>query len=283
MLKRESYSYTVLRYVHDVMTGEFVNVGIVVHGASGIKFRFNSRTSRISNTFPGFDSKAFRGSLSAIKHAIASQALAEQNAGLFASKPDALMLAQRAMISDDSSFQWSPAGSGVSANLTITVDQLYARFVSRYEKQSGQRRDDSDVWKPIRAKLEALNVADHFQEQTFHGAIDEYKMRHAWKNGSWHAIEAYSFDLADAGEIKQKAHTIRGHLESLNDGFTEQLSLNLVLGMPTNGDLLAAFDVAKKILEHSAFRPVVVDESAADELLNKLAKKIVEHDASGVT
>jgi hypothetical protein len=279
MLKRESYSYTVLRYVHDVMTGEFVNVGIVVHGADGIKFRFNSRTSRVSNIFPGFDSKAFRGSLSALKHAIASQALAEQNAGLFASKPDALMLAQRAMIADDSSFQWSPAGSGVSANLSETVDQLYDRFVARYEKQTGQRRDDNDVWKPIRAKLEALNVADHFQEQTFHGAIDEYKMRHAWKNGSWHAIEAYSFDLADAGEIKQKAHTIRGHLESLNDGFTEQLSLNLVLGMPTNSELLSAFAVAKKILEHSAFNPNVVDERDADELLNSLAKKIVEHDA----
>ena len=141
MLKRESYSYTVLRYVHDVMTGEFVNVGIVVHGAGGIKFRLNSRTSRISSVFPGFDSKSFRGSLSAIKHAIASQALAELNSGMFAARPDALMLAQRAMIADDSSFQWSAAGSGVSANLSATLDQLYARFVSRYEKQSGQRRE----------------------------------------------------------------------------------------------------------------------------------------------
>jgi Protein of unknown function (DUF3037) len=278
MPKRESYSYTVLRYIHDVMTGEFVNVGVIVHGTDGVKFRFNSRTSRISSVFPGFDSKAFRSSLSAVKLAIVSQAVAEQNAGLFAAAPNALMLAQRAMIADDSSFQWSPAGSGVSANLSATVDQLYNRFVSRYEKQSGQRRDDNDIWKPIRAKLEEFKVADHFQEQIFHGAIDEYKMRHAWKNGSWHAIEAYSFDLADAAEIKQKAHTIRGHLESLNYGFTEQLSLNLVLGLPSNQDLIPAFDVAKKILEMAAFQPVVVDETSADMVVSSLAQKIIQHD-----
>ena len=50
--------------------------------------------------------------------------------------------------------------------------------------------------------------------------------------------------------------------------------------MPTNGDLIAAFDVAKKILEHSAFNPIVVDENAAEEMLKALAQKIVEHDAS---
>jgi Protein of unknown function (DUF3037) len=277
MQQREVYSYTILRYIHDVMTGEFINVGVVVHGADGVKFRFKNRTSRISSAFPGFDSKAFRSSLSSIKLVIGTQAIAEQNAGLFVAAPDALMLAQRAMIADDSSFQWSPAGSGVSANLSATVDQLYDRFVSQYEKQSGQRRDDNDIWKPIRAKLEELKVADHFQEQMFHGSIDEYKMRHAWKNGSWHAIEAYSLDLADAVEIKQKAHTIRGHLDSLNDGFKDQLSLNLVLGLPSNRELKPAFDVAKKILERAAFKPVVVDETGADEVVNTLAQKIIQH------
>ena len=40
-----SYTYTVLRYVHDVMTGEFVNVGLVVHSPAANFFRVETRSS----------------------------------------------------------------------------------------------------------------------------------------------------------------------------------------------------------------------------------------------
>jgi Protein of unknown function (DUF3037) len=31
MTIQQPYTYTILRYVHDVTTGEFVNVGVVMH------------------------------------------------------------------------------------------------------------------------------------------------------------------------------------------------------------------------------------------------------------
>jgi hypothetical protein len=279
MSERETYSYTVLRYVHDVMTGEFVNVGVVVHATSGLKSKFRSTYGRVSNLFPGLDEKAFKEALRAVHIAIEKLEKGEKTSGLFQSSPDAMAFARKALVADDSSFQWSPSGSGVTRDAGATLDQLYERFVTRHEKHGVRRRDDADVWRPIREKLEELNVADKFQERTFRGAVDEITLEHAWKNGKWHAIHAVSLDLADAEGVRTKAHRIRGHLDSVADGMTDDLALNLVLGQPTSPDLLGAYNAARKILENARFSPTIVDEDSASDLVARLADEILAHEA----
>jgi Protein of unknown function (DUF3037) len=279
MLDRETYSYTVLRYVHDVMTGEFVNVGVVVHAESGLKSKFRSTYGRVSSVFPGLDEKAFKDALRAVHNAIEKLEKSEKSAGFFQSSPDAMTFARKAMVADDSSFQWSPPGSGVTRDAVATLNQLYDRFVTRHEKHGARRRDDADVWKPIRQKLEELNVADKFHERTFRGSVEEITLEHAWKNGKWHVIYAVSLDLADADGVKAKAHRIRGHLDSVNDGLVDELALNVVLGRPTNVDLMHAYNTARKILDNAALRPIIVDEEGADQLVTRLADEINAHDA----
>jgi len=184
------------------------------------------------------------------------------------------------MVEDDSSLQWSPPGSGVTRDAAATLEQIYKRFVTHHEKQSvHQRRSDADVWKPIREKLDELNVADRFALHTFRGAIDELTAPHAWKNGRWHVISPISFDLANADGVKEKAHRIRGHFDSVAEGLTEQLALNLVLGAPSNPELMEAYKVAQRILEKAQLRPKLVDESEALVLVAKLADEIRDHDA----
>lgn len=279
MTDRETYSYTVLRYVHDVMTGEFVNVGVVVHAASGVKSKFRTTYGRVASVFPSLDEKAFKQTLRAIHTAVEQLCKEEQQAGLFQSSPDAMSFARRALAVDDSSFQWSPAGAGVSRDVSATLDQLYDRFITRHEKHTGaRRRDEADVWRPIREKLEALSVADRFDEHTFRGAVDEITFAHTWKNGKWHAIEPVSFDLADPAEVKKKAHRIRGHLDSVHDGLTDQLALNLVIGQPSNPEVADACAAARKILENAAVRPTIVDEANAQELVARLADEIYAHE-----
>ena len=280
MSERESYSYTVLRYVHDVMTGEFVNVGVVIHAASGLRSKFRSTYGRVSSVFPGLDEQAFKGALRAVHAAIDNLDKGERSAGMFQSSPDAMAFARKALVTDDSSFQWSPPGSGITRDASATLDQLFERFVTRHEKHSVRRRDDADVWRPIREKLEELNVADKFQERTFRGSVDEITLEHAWKNGKWHAIHAVSLDLADADGVRTKAHRIRGHLDSVHDGMTDELALNLVLGEPSNPDLTDAYKAAREILERSSVRPTIVEEDGAAALVARLADEIHAHEAT---
>ena len=48
MTKKQAYSYTVLRYVHDVVSGESLNVGVVMHapGAGFLKAQTLDRRPR---------------------------------------------------------------------------------------------------------------------------------------------------------------------------------------------------------------------------------------------
>jgi len=101
---------------------------------------------------------------------------------------------------------------------------------------------------------------------------------HAWKNGKWHAIEPVSFDLADPAEVKKKAHRIRGHLDSVQDGLADQIALNLVIGQPSNPDILDACEAARKILENATVRPTIVDEANAQALVARLADEIYAHE-----
>ena len=148
MSERETHNYTVLRYVHDLMTGEFVNVGVVLHAATGLKSKFRSTYGRVSSVFPTLDEKAFKEALRAVKAAIDQLAKSENSAGLFQSSPDAISFARKALVADDSSFQWSPPGSGITRDAAATLDQLYDRFVARHERHGVRRRDDADVCDP---------------------------------------------------------------------------------------------------------------------------------------
>ena len=104
-IHRPASSYTVLRYVHDVTTAEFVNVGVVVlcpqHRFLGVRFRHTHR--RLSALFPDLDSSAFRVSMTAIEHALKSAGDAYKKDDLFRSDADAMSLARSVLPADDSS------------------------------------------------------------------------------------------------------------------------------------------------------------------------------------
>ena len=256
------------------------NVGVVLHAATGLKSKFRSTYGRVASVFPTLDEKAFKVALRAVRSAIEQLEKNEKSAGLFQSSPDVMAFARKALVADDSSFQWSPPGSGVTRDAAATLDQLYDRFITRNDKHGVRRRDDADVWKPIRERLEELKIADCFEEHTFRGSVEEITLEHAWKNGKWHAIEAISLDLADAAEIKKKAHRIRGHLDSVAEGLTDEVALNLVLGRPSNPEIVDAYNAARKILEKAVCHPTIVDEGSAQDLVARLADEIHAHEGN---
>jgi hypothetical protein len=55
MSERTNYTFTVLRYVHDITTCEFVNVGVVLHApkAKFLRAKMRETYDRISRFFPG--------------------------------------------------------------------------------------------------------------------------------------------------------------------------------------------------------------------------------------
>lgn len=133
------YTYSILRYVHDSMTGEFVNVGVVICSPTNrfVKAELCHSHGRIAQMFPDFDGKHFKSLVNQLEKDFdrLSAKLAEYTQ-LETMPQDALSAATRILPADDSALQWSPMGSGLTDDQTETLEQLFNRLVQKYQKET---------------------------------------------------------------------------------------------------------------------------------------------------
>lgn len=280
MTDKAAYSYTLLRYVHDVLTGEFVNVGVVLFVPSKglVRYKMRGTIGRLKGVFPDIDRKAFLSSMAAVRRGLQLIAKSEKEAGLLKSDGDAAVIARRAVPPDDSSLQWSRSGTGLAANPEETLNRLFERYVSRYDTHYSARRSDDDVWRPVRQKLEERNLAQHLHEKSISGGLDDIVFKHAWKNGQWHVYEPLSFDLADADGIKTKAREWLGHLSAVvAGGKAEPFKPHFIVGAPVNPTLQDAYRSAIGILEQAPNHPEVFEEGQLDRLVAQIEDEVREH------
>lgn len=272
MTSKEAYSYVVLRYVHDVLSGEFVNVGVVMVAPRSGKFLAKTRKTigRIKHVFPDLDRNSFVSGMNAVDRGIRAARKAMETEGMFSSSRNAASYARDILPSDDSSLQWSPVASGLSSCPEVTFDRLFERFVTRYDTSSPARKDDEDVWRPVRDMLSARGLKLPLARKVVSGTTDEIEFSRAWKNGIWHAYEPVSFDLADAEGIKNKARKWRGHLAAAAEGATEDVHLSFLIGRPEKRNLLDAYHSALDILRGAPFNPSVFEDTEVEEFVRDI-------------
>lgn len=282
MKAKISYSYTVLRYVHDITTGEFLNVGIVLCAPEARYASALCRQTygRLSKAFPGVNGEHFRSLMKYI------QARVEELGDRFASElpltdpKTALEFAQSILPLDDSSLQWSPLGSGRTDDPSRALEQLFDRMVRRYdEKPHREGRSDDDVWRNFKRTLEERQVLQHFQPKKIAVQDDEIEFEYAWKNGVWHCLEPLSFDLAEAESLKDKAHRWLGQITSVQAA-EDRFKLYFLIGQPTQDALRPAFDNAMSILRKIPGDRQIFFEQDATELADVIAREVVSHNAA---
>lgn len=285
MTTRRTYSYTVLRYVHDPLSGEFVNVGLVVFAGSKqgepAQLLCDTRKTigRMSTLFPDLEKADFTAGMRAIDRALSR--LAKQTAleGMFPSGTDVVSYVYRALPRDDSSLQWSPVGTGLSDNIEQTFEHLYQRFVSRYDQSQITRRSDDEIWRPVRARLEERHIGLPLEPKIIRSGDDEIEFQHAWKNGAWHVYEPISLDLADAEGIHRKAHRWLGALTSLANDSTEPFLPHLIVGAPSDPKLDAAYQRALRIMQKAPNQPKIFEENQVDRLVDLIEEEVRAHRA----
>jgi hypothetical protein len=125
-MTKHPYTYTVLRYMHDIGTSEFVNVGIVVCSRSArfVTALMNPSCERVSRMFPGMDEMHFRDVIGHVQQRFddISKELSESSDLAFEHAHAATF---SVITQDDSAFQWSPMGSGIAADLPAVVQSIY--------------------------------------------------------------------------------------------------------------------------------------------------------------
>jgi hypothetical protein len=281
-MNKHPYTYTVLRYVHDTSTGEFANVGVVLSAPSA-KFAdaiLRPTYGRLSKMFPGMDGEHFR---QVIRHLqsrfeeIASQVREEMDLG---QKPtNAQELAFSVIAPDDSSFQWSAMGSGLAADLPVTLESIYQKMVERYDdRQKTESRSDELVWKSFKKRLEERKVLSRLHPKTISVQDDEVTFSHAWKNHQWHCMETLSFDLMQPQSIREKAHSWLGKMTSIKDA-TEKFSVCYLVGEPQLEGSRRAFEQALNVLHKTPVEHEIIREHEAESFAAEVAKEIAAHDS----
>lgn len=274
------YSYTVLRYVHDTVTGEFVNVGVALHAPEAGYLSAICRTTyrRVSAAFPGLKGEHFRAVMRHVQ-ARFEQLGEHSSVESHASGSQSLLdIARRVLPADDSSFQWGPVGVGLAADPSQKLEALFNRMVMRYDEQAPTRvrRTDDDVWRNFKRDLEQRRLLRYFEPKTISVQDDEIRFEHAWKNGVWHCVEPVSFDMAAAETIKDKAHKLLGQITSVN-ATSENFRLYMLVARPDDDALMPAFESALSILQKMPCDKEIVQEDEHAALADRLACEVDAH------
>jgi hypothetical protein len=278
------YSFSVLRYVHDPVTQEFVNIGVAVYSreAGYLRAICDTRYARITKMFAKIDGNRFRQLTRYLQEQIAVIGASLSAELPFEPGREIEQLLQRVLPADDSSIQFSHAGVGLSHDLDNTLRELFERYVSRYANTADSiRRDDEDVWRStFREPLERRHVTSHLGPKRIVAPNYEYDFQRAWKNEVWHLYEPVSFDLMDGGSILEKANRWVGRATSLQDS-AERFKIHLLLGEPEDSRLQATFVKAQNILNKMPEKPELIRESEAEAFAEDLEQEIRQHERSG--
>ena len=283
MADQRPYTFIVLRYVHDPLSAEFVNVGLVAHfpewegNRPVLKAQTRKTIGRMRDMFPDLGRADFVSAMQNVDRALSRLAKQVDGEGMLPSGVDAGAFALRALPKDDSALQWSSLGSGLSRDMEKTFEALFARHITHYDQQNDPRRSDDDVWRPVRACLDARHIAIDLDQKVIRGDDDEVLFRHAWKNGSWHVYEPISLDLADTSGIANKAHTWLGKLSSIWKDAAEEFQPHFIVGAPLDQRLEGAYQKAIRILKKAPMEVRIYEESEINLLVSHIERDVAAH------
>lgn len=287
-MTRRPFTYCILRYIHDPVAGEAMNVGVLVYSpeAKFLSVTFEYRYERLSNAFSDFDGEGFRRTARAFESA--SEDLRDE---LFSPtlRPtidlpaDAVNAARRLWPDQGLSYRTSESGAGLSADLTASTAHLFHRFVSSQNERSiDERRTDEEVWAQYRERLSGTVLRDLLRPKTFETPDVKVEFDYAFKNERWHVLRPLSLDFARPGSIQRKAAEFLGECVALSEN--KELvdgRLYLLLGAPRHVDHTDAYHHAKRMLDRMIpLRHEVVEERDAEKLVARLDEVARDHVAS---
>lgn len=279
---KTSYTYIVLRYIHDTTAAEFVNVGVALYAPQSrfLSAVCRSTYGRLTRIFPGVDGEAFKSLMRYVQSSFETRGAKLNDELALDGQPTSVIEIAHAIVPrDDSSLQWSDMGSGLTENPSATLEKLFERLVEAHEQSARPSgRDDQTVWKKYRQDLEQRHVLSKLQPKTIVSARrdDELEFEHAWKNQQWHCFEAVSFDLLEPESIRHKAHQWLGRVSSIQDS-PEQFKVYLLLGEPQLERLKPAFAKAENILNKIPVEKEFVREHESASFAGHLADAIQRH------
>lgn len=275
----ERYSFCFLRYVHEPLSGEFANVGVLVWAPQSrfLGFKASQKFRRLSHFFHGFQQQDHRqliGRIDTQFQKIAAQLSGSQQSLEFPEDPESARdLALKVIPHDDAALQWSLSGGGLTESPAAELEALFHEAVARhYDSVEDARRDDAVIYREIYSRaFESFLVKPHVSSHEITAPLATHVFPQAWKNGVWNVYQPLSFDLKQGEAIRNKAYRWESLTRFLADS-PERPKIHLLLGEPS-GDQRKDYAKAKDVLR--SFKVVeLVEENEASDFARELEASV---------
>lgn len=275
----KKFQYQIVRYTPDRVTGEFVNVGIVVYqqDTNFLQGKFINKYSRISQFFSDVNGHHIVSSLKHFEKELS--VLSERLSELFTNYRLVSEITSSILPQDDSALTCSEVLFGIDINPIHSLNDLYERLVFKHIQDTDKdQKDDKYVWKKVyKQYFDKYQITDKLKSHSVKTSNDKIEFDKAWKNGVWNCYQTVSFDLKRTEAIKNKVYRWSGILNEL-DHSNEELHLYFLTITPTKNKQLRKFieDTLSKRLSNS-IKVTLVNETQADKFVASVKKEIEAH------
>lgn len=267
------YEYQILQYRHDIVTSEFVNVGVVLYSQEQnfLKIKVLNKYMRISNFFADADGQYIKNKLKEVAEAIKN---IEREGHLFYAQFAHIKdITSKVLNVDDGSLYFSPPKQGIDVSLELALEDTFERMVNKHHGLNSSYASDEKVWKEVYKKyFDELGITSQLTTHTIETKTDIFEFEKAWKNGIWNIYEPIGFDLADNTTIKNKVYKWFGKLNELSQ-ITEPTQIFFLANMPQD-HTLKQFIEQKLLIDFENLHIKIIDAPQAFDFAKAQKEKM---------
>lgn len=275
----KKFQYQLVRYIHDRVTGEFVNVGIVIYqpDSNYLGGKFITKFSRISHFFSEINGSYLMSSLRQFEHELHLNS--KQLGDLFTNHSSISQITNSILPKDDSSLECSEVLFAIDIEPQSALDDLYNRFIEKYNHESDKdQHDDVYVWRKVyKQYFDKYGITSKLKPYTIKTPNDDFEFDKAWKNGAWNCYRTLSFDLKRQDSIKNKVYKWSGILSEIEQTH-QKINLFFLTVNPTNDKKINHFIQETLVNKNRhSIKVTMVNEKQADFFVANVKKEIDAH------
>jgi len=275
----KTFQYQIVRYIHDQVTGEFVNIGVIVYQPElrFLKARFIQRFSRITQFFNNVNGSHLLSTLRFFNQKLNDES--EKLGELFSEPLSLLEITSSILPKDDSALICSELMFGIDLKPDSFLTDNYERLVNKYLDDSNtEQRDDTWVWRKVYKKhFDREGLSGKLISHTISTGSDKIIFDKAWKNGVWNIYQTLSFDLKRTDAIKNKVYRWSGILNEI-EKTQEAFNLYFLTSGQNRHKNLSDFIQNTLLNErYNGLKVSLIEENEASEFAQKVKHEIEAH------
>lgn len=268
----KKYEYQILRYMPDQVSGEFLNIGILMFGPKERAFFYefiNSR-QRISAAFHGIESVHIMRKLKILRENLDELKIHQSGKLELRDISSVSFYSTRILKHDDSALQFSEVKKGMDISIESAFRDIKNRMLYKWVVDNDyEYRSDEDVWRDSYKKhFKKAGLTEKMVSRSVITETDTLKFDQAYKNGVWNYFQPINLNLKKDDSIKNKVYKWKGKISEMQTA-NEDMKLIFLSEMPEKDNGISEF-IREQL--NSKKENKVLSELVTPESVGKLLK-----------